>query len=820
MSRVQKLPMLAIRNTVIFPVLAFPINVGREKSLASVNEAMDDERMLGIVAQKDGATEDPAPDELYEVGTMVKILKSVKMPGNKLNVIIQGLSRFRILEFTQTEPYLEAKVELIDEEALSGVEVEALLINLREQAQKLIELSPHIPSEASFLVRSIDNPGILADIVASNLSIGVEEKQGLLEQLAVRERLEQVIALISKEVQVQELSNKIQTEVKGEMDKAQREYFLREQMKAIQKELGEVDERQEEFDELKRAIKRARMPRETEKVAFKELKRMSRMSPGAAEYTVSRTYLDWLVELPWSKSTEDQLDIAQAQEILDEDHYDLTKVKQRILEYLAVRKLKDDMKGPILCLVGPPGVGKTSLGRSVGRALGRKFVRISLGGVRDEAEIRGHRRTYIGSLPGKIIKGIKKAGTNNPIFMLDEVDKLGMDYRGDPSSALLEVLDPEQNDSFNDHYLDVPFDLSKVLFIATANLREPIPPPLLDRMEVLDLPGYTEEEKIHIATKFLIPENLEAHGLTEEHIEFQVEAIQRIIGAYTREAGVRNLKRELASICRSVAKDVASGHTDKVVVDAEKVEEVLGPIKFFQEVAERTAHSGVATGLAWTPTGGDILFIECTRMKGHGKMILTGSLGEVMKESAQAAMSYIRTNAVKLGIDEDSFDQQDIHVHVPSGAIPKDGPSAGVTMMTALASLLTDRTVDHELAMTGEVTLRGNVLPVGGIKEKVLAASRAGIKRVVLPDRNKKDLVEISEDIKTDLEFVFVSQMSEVLEHALGQDILEHDGKKGGGGTKKASPKKRAAPKKGAAKKGAAKKSRKDAPAEQPATPA
>ncbi len=777
MSRIQTLPMLAIRNTVIFPVLAFPINVGREKSLESVNTAMDGERLLGIVAQKDGAVEDPDGDELYTVGTMVKILKSVKMPGNKLNVIIQGLNRFRILEYTQTEPYLEARIELLEEETLSGVEVEALLLNLREQAQKIIELSPHIPSEASFLVRSIDNPGILSDIVASNLSIGVDEKQDLLETLVVRERLEKVIALIAKEVQVLELSNKIQSEVKGEMDKAQREYFLREQMKAIQKELGEVDERQEEFDDLQRAIKQARMPADTEKIALKEFKRMSRMSPGAAEYTVSRTYLDWLIELPWDKSTTDNMDIDRAGVILDEDHYDLAKVKQRILEYLAVRKLKSDMKGPILCLVGPPGVGKTSLGRSVARALGREFYRLSLGGVRDEAEIRGHRRTYIGSLPGKIIKGIKKAGSNNPVFMLDEVDKLGMDYRGDPSSALLEVLDPEQNDSFADHYLDVPFDLSKVMFITTANLKEPIPPPLLDRMEVLDLPGYTEEEKIHIARKFLIPENLEAHGLTEDHLEFELEAIQQIIGSYTREAGVRNLKRELASVCRSVAKDVASGKEDKVSVDLEKVEEILGPIKFYQEVAERTAHSGVATGLAWTPAGGDLLFIEATRMKGNGKMILTGRLGDVMKESAQAAMSFVRSRAEQLGIPDEVFEKEDIHIHVPSGAIPKDGPSAGVTMMTALASLLTDSQVDHELAMTGEITLRGTVLPVGGIKEKILAAHRAGIKRVVMPEKCRKDLYEISDDIQTDLEFVFVNQMTEVLQYALGEDILER-GKK------------------------------------------
>ena len=776
-GKIVEIPLLAIRNTVIFPVLAFPINVGREKSLKAVDRAMEGDRLMGIVAQTDAKIEDPATGELHMVGTAVKILKSVKMPGNKLNVIIQGLSRIKILEFIHTEPYLKARVQMIEEQEIKGVEVNALLMSLREQAQKIIELSPHIPSEASFLVKSIDNPAILSDIVASNLSVSVEEKQELLETLDVKERMDKVIALLNKEIQVLELSNKIQTEVKGEMDKAQREYFLREQMKAIQKELGEVDERQEEFEELKRAIKRAQMPKETEKVAMKELRRMSRMSPGAAEYTVSRTYLDWLIELPWQRSSEDNLDIKKSKQKLDEDHYGLTKVKDRILEYLAVRKLKNDMKGPILCLVGPPGVGKTSLGKSVAEAMNRKFVRMSLGGVRDEAEIRGHRRTYIGSLPGRVIKGIKKAGTNNPVFILDEIDKLGADYRGDPSSALLEVLDPEQNFAFADHYLDVDFDLSKVLFIATANQMGPIPGPLRDRMEVLELPGYTLEEKIKIASGHLIDENLEEHGISHEHLEFSHEGLECLIGSYTREAGVRQLKREIAAICRHIALKVASDEQEgKVVIDAAKVEEIRGPIKFFKEVAERVARCGVSTGLAWTPVGGEILFIEATSMKGHGKMILTGQMGDVMKESAQAAMSYVRAHANDLGIDDKIFERKDVHIHIPAGAIPKDGPSAGVTMATAIVSLLTDRPVNHELAMTGEITLRGNVMPVGGIKEKVLAAHRAGIKMVMMPDKNEKDLIEIAE-LNIDLEFRFAAVIEDVLKLALGEDILDGERK-------------------------------------------
>jgi ATP-dependent Lon protease len=768
-----EIPVLAIRNTVIFPVLAFPINVGRSRSVQAVQDALETEhKYLGIFAQRDPRTEHPESSDLYQVGTVVKILKMVKVPGNKLNVIIQGLSRARVVEWVDEDATLRAKVETF-EEPVTSEESHELMSQLRELAQKIIELSPQIPAEASFLVRSIDEPGVLADIVSSNLNIQPDEKQELLETYETTERMEKVIALLNKEIQVLELSNKIQSEVKGEMDKAQREYFLREQLKAIQKELGEVDERHEEFEELKRAIKRARMPKDVEEIAYKELKRMSRMSPGAAEYTVSRTYLDWLTELPWEKSSKDRLDVNEAGEILDADHYGLDKAKKRILEFLAVRKLKNDMKGPILCLVGPPGVGKTSLAKSVARALGREMVRISLGGVRDEAEIRGHRRTYIGSMPGKVIKGLKKAGTNNPVFVLDEIDKLGADYRGDPSSALLEVLDPEQNDTFEDHYLDVSFDLSKVLFIATANVPDTIPGPLRDRMEILRIAGYTHQEKRQIAQRYLWPECLEDHGLTEEMIQLQDETLNKVIEGYTREAGVRSLKRELAAVCRWSAKEIASETRESVDVTPELIEEIRGPIHYYKEVAERTSSPGVATGLAWTSVGGEILFIEATRMKGKGVMILTGSLGDVMKESVSVARSFIRASAAELGIASSAFEEVDLHVHVPSGAIPKDGPSAGVTMITAITSLLTGIKVDPSVAMTGEITLRGMVLPVGGIKEKVLAAHRAGITTVILPEKCRKDLIEVPDEIKDALSFKFVNRLEEVLDITLGKKNLD-----------------------------------------------
>lgn len=770
-----EVPVLAIRNTVIFPVLAFPINVGRAQSVEAVERALaSPDKLLGIVAQRDPKTENPSPDDLHQVGTVVKILKMVKVPGNKLNVIIQGLARAQVDEWTSTEGHLAARVSPRHQEEISGDDVTSLMRNLRELAQKIIDLSPQIPAEASFLVRSIDEPGVLADIVASNLNIPPDEKQDLLETFETRARMEKVITLLNKEIQVLELSNKIQTEVKGEMDKAQREYFLREQLKAIQKELGEGgDERQEEFEELKRAIKRARMPKEVEKVAVKELKRMARMSPGAAEYTVSRTYLDWLTELPWVTESEDRLDVVEAEEILDSDHYGLGKVKQRILEFLAVLKLKRDLKGPILCLVGPPGVGKTSLAKSVAKALNRKMVRISLGGVRDEAEIRGHRRTYIGSMPGKVIKGLKKAGTRNPVFVLDEIDKLGADYRGDPSSALLEVLDPEQNDTFQDHYLDVTFDLSKTLFIATANVQDTIPGPLRDRMEIIRISGYTHVEKMQIAKRYLWPETMSDHGLTDEMVTLADDGLHKLIENYTREAGVRSLKRELAAICRWVARQVASEKADGVItVDADLVEEIRGPIHFWKDIAERTSVPGVATGLAWTAVGGEILFIEATRMKGKGALTLTGSLGDVMKESVSVARSYLRSMSETFGIDEEDFNAVDMHIHVPSGAIPKDGPSAGVTMITALTSLLTGINVDPTIAMTGEITLRGAVLPVGGVKEKVLAAHRAGIKQVTLPEKCRKDLTEVPDEIQEELTFEFVSRMEQVLELALGKDNI------------------------------------------------
>ena len=767
------IPVLAIRNTVIFPVLAFPINVGRAPSVKAVEKALaTPDKLLAIVAQKDPKTESPGPDELHTVGTVVRILKMVKVPGNKLNVIIQGIARCKVDSWTSTDELLSAQVSPHKPED-DGGELKELMGSLRELAHKVIDLSPQIPAEASFLVRSIDEPGVLADIVASNLNIPSEEKQDLLETFGTKERVDKVIALLNKEIQVLELSNKIQTEVKGEMDKAQREYFLREQLKAIQKELGESDDRQEEFEDLKKAIKRARMPKEAEKTAVKELKRMARMSPGAAEYTVSRTYLDWLTELPWQVESDDRHDIDEAERVLDSEHYGLDKVKTRILEYLAVLNLKRDLKGPILCLVGPPGVGKTSLAKSVANALGRKMVRISLGGVRDEAEVRGHRRTYIGSMPGKIIKGLKKAGTRNPVFVLDEIDKLGADYRGDPSSALLEVLDPEQNDTFQDHYLDLTFDLSKVLFIATANVPDTIPGPLRDRMEIIRVSGYTHVEKVQIARRYLWPEVMDDHGLSKDHVSLTDDGLDKLIENYTLEAGVRSLKRELAAVCRWVAKEVASGKADGVIeIDGPKVEEIRGPIHYWKDIAERTSVPGVATGLAWTAAGGEILFIEATRMRGKGGLTLTGSLGDVMKESVSVARSYLRSMSEEFGVDETDFDDADLHVHVPSGAIPKDGPSAGVTMITALTSLLTGLTVDPTVAMTGEITLRGAVLPVGGVKEKVLAAHRAGIRKIILPEKCRKDLVEVPAEIQDEMVFEFVSRLEQVVNIALGEDNI------------------------------------------------
>ena len=764
------LPILPLRGTVLFPELVLPIMVGRKKSVKLIDDAMEGEKLIGVLTQHNSEIEDPAPDELYTMGVAAQLVRVVRELDGTQRVIVQGLERIRVKRFLQSDPYYVAEVEVLPVGTVYDVEVEALTRNLKALFQKAVELASYLSNELKNMVMNVKDPSVLADLIAANLNIKVQEKQEVLELLDLKARLDKVHFILTREVQILELGNKIQSQVKEDIDKAQREYYLREQLKAIKRELGEADDHTAEIKELREKIEKAQMPEEAKKAAEKELDRLSKMPPASAEYTVARTYLDWLVELPWAKGTEDNLDIANARRILDEDHYDLEKVKKRILEYLAVRKLKKDMKGPILCFVGSPGVGKTSLGRSIARAMGRKFIRISLGGIRDEAEIRGHRRTYVGALPGRIIQGIKRAGTNNPVFMLDEVDKIGTDFRGDPASALLEVLDPEQNHAFSDHYIDVPFDLSKVMFITTANILDTIPPALKDRMEVLELPGYSDDEKLMIAKQHLIPKQLEEHGLTPENLQFEDEAILGIIHSYTREAGVRNLEREIAAICRAVAKDVAEGKNDKVVVKKETLHKFLGPEKFYPEVAERIFTPGIATGLAWTPTGGDIIFIEATKMKGEKGLTLTGQLGDVMKESAQAALSYVRSKAKELGIDEDFYSKTDIHIHVPAGAIPKDGPSAGVAMFVALISLLTDRPVRSDVAMTGEITLRGQILPVGGIKEKVLAGRRAGIKTIILPKRNEKDLEELSDHVKEGLEFKFVQRMDEVVDIALVKD--------------------------------------------------
>jgi ATP-dependent Lon protease len=767
METPEELPILPIHESVLFPKMLLPFMVSQERLVKLIDSALLANKMIGIVPIKNKEVTEVKPEDLSPVGTAAYILKMLKMPNNSIRLLIQGISRIQVIEFTQQEPFLRAKVKTLVEQGEKTTETQALMSGVKGIFQKFVEMAPNLPADLAVMALNVEEPGILADLIASVLNLSVQDKQAILETLDVKARLEKVNLLLNKELSVVELGSKIQSQVREGIDKSQREYFLREQLKAIQKELGDKDERTVEVEELRQRIVKAKLPPEALKEAERELDRLAKMPPSAAEYTVARTYLDWLIELPWAVATEDNLDIQQAQRVLDEDHYDLEKVKKRILEYLSVRKLKADMKGPILCFVGPPGTGKTSVGKSIAKALGRKFIRMSLGGVRDEAEIRGHRRTYVGALPGRIIQGIRKAGSNNPVFMLDEIDKLGMDFRGDPSSALLEVLDPEQNYSFSDHYLEVPFDLSKAMFITTANILDPVPPPLRDRMEVLDLPGYTEEEKLWIAKGFLVPKQIQAHGLTDQNIQFKDDALRRLTLEYTREAGVRNLEREIANICRGVARKVAEGAAGLTVVDAESVPSYLGPIKFFSEVAERTSEPGVATGLAWTPTGGDILFIEATRMKGRKGFSLTGQLGEVMKESAQAALSYVRARAKALKIRENFFDRSDIHIHVPAGAIPKDGPSAGVTMFTAITSLLTGRPVRSDVAMTGEITLRGLVLPVGGIKEKVLAARRSGITTIILPKKNEKDLEEVPDQVKKDMTFHFVQKMDEVIRIAL-----------------------------------------------------
>ncbi|MFC1725716.1 endopeptidase La [candidate division KSB1 bacterium] len=765
------LPILPLRNTVIFPHQILPLSIGREKSVRLVEEAMQGEKIIGLCAQTDGSIDDPEYSEIFTWGTAANILKVFKMPDGSSHVVIQGLYRINIDKYIQNNPFFVAEtIKYEEEEDIKDVEIDAMLINLKGQFQKAVDLAPYINSEQGILVSNTDQAGRIADLITSSLNISHKEKQRILEYVDLRERLHEVMKLLNKEVQVLELGSQIQSKVMGEIDKNQREFILKEQLKAIQKELGQDDERTVESNELLNKINKSKMPKEVKKIAKKEVGRMSKMPPHAGEYTVSRTYLDWLIEMPWGKYTKDNLNVKEANKVLDDDHYGLDKVKKRILEYLAVRSLKSDMKGPILCFLGPPGVGKTSLGKSIARALGRKFIRMSLGGIRDEAEIRGHRRTYIGALPGRIIQGIKKSGSSNPVFMLDEIDKVGMDFRGDPSSALLEVLDPEQNFSFSDHYLDVPYDLSKAMFVATANISDPIPPALKDRMEILDLPGYTAEDKMKIAEKFLVPKQINEHGLTDKYIVIKKSALNLIVDGYTREAGVRNLEREIASICRGVAKDIAEGYDKKKVISSRHIPKYLGPRKFFSEVAERTSRSGVATGLAWTPSGGDILFIEATKMKGKGRLNLTGKLGDVMKESASAALSYIRSNAGTFGINPDIFEKTDIHVHVPSGAIPKDGPSAGVTILSALVSLLTGKKVRSDIAMTGEITLRGAVLPVGGVKEKVIAAKRAGIDTVILPEKNKNDTVDIPANINKSMKYLFVKEMDEVLKIAIADD--------------------------------------------------
>jgi ATP-dependent Lon protease len=756
---------LPLRNSVLFPGSIIPIDVGRKKSVRLVEEAISKERpVIGIVTQRDAKTEDPGPDDLYGVGCAARILKVIKLAKDNFSVILQGVSRIRVIEGNGIDPFMTARVQALPDGPSVEVELDALVMNLKDVAKRVIKLMPELPKEAAALVESVTEPGQLADLITSNLDVQVDEKQDVLETFDLKTRLRKVLQFLSRQHEVLKVREKINSQVQEEMGRNQREYVLRQQLKAIKEELGEIDDSGGDLDDFREKVLSSKMPAEVEKVAMKQLERLKVMQPSSAEYTVTRTYLEWLVELPWSITTEDKLDIQAARDILNSDHYDLEKVKKRILEYLAVRKLKSDKKGPILCLVGPPGVGKTSLGRSIARSLGRKFIRISLGGVRDEAEIRGHRRTYVGSLPGRLIQGMKKAGSNNPVFMLDELDKLGHDFRGDPAAALLEVLDPEQNHSFSDHYLEVPFDLSKVMFVATANVMDPIPPALRDRLEVLELPGYTREEKLNISKQFLVPKQLEEHGLSKDRIIFDEASISEVIDSYTREAGVRSLEREMANVIRAIAVLVAENKAAEIErITPERIAEFLGPAKHFSEVAERTAEPGVATGLAWTPVGGDILFIEATKMTGKGQLVLTGQLGDVMKESAQAALSFIRSRTRWLGLEDNFLEKVDLHVHIPAGAIPKDGPSAGVTMFVAMASLLTGKPVRSDVAMTGEITLRGLVLPVGGIKEKFLAAHRAGIKRVILPERNRKDVIEIPEQPKKEIEILYVKRMDELL---------------------------------------------------------
>lgn len=770
----SQLPILPLSDVVVFPHMIAPLLVSSAHSIRLIDDVVAGNRLIGATLQLNPDQERPRGDHLHKVGCIARVARMLKFPDETVRVLIHGLKRMRIEATINEEPYLTARIVPLEDEAHPSIEQEALVRNVATQFQEIIGLSPSLPDELKVAAVNIDEPSRLADLIAANLNLSLQEKQGLLETTDVRVRLSLLTTLLNRELEVLRLGSEIQSKVNTSFTKTQRDYFLREQLKAIQKELGEGGEAGSEITELRDKIDKAKMPAEVKKIAIKEVDRLATIPAASAEYTVARTYLDWLIAVPWSKSTEDKLDVPRARKILDEDHYDLDQVKKRILEYLSVLKLKSNSdpaagagKGPILCFVGPPGVGKTSLGMSIARALGRKFVRLSLGGVRDEAEIRGHRRTYIGALPGRIIQELRRAESSNPVFMLDEIDKLGADFRGDPSSALLEVLDPQQNNSFSDHYLDLPFDLSRVMFITTANLLEPIPPALRDRMEIIELPGYTEHEKIHIATKFLLPRQLREHGLQPGQLDVNTAALEAIIRDYTREAGVRNLERQIATLCRRTARRIVEHRAKAVTVTARNVKDFLGPAEYFHDVAERATEAGVAIGLAWTAAGGDILFIEATQMPGKGGLTLTGSLGDVMRESVHAALSFIRSHAGALKIEAGNFEKTDIHVHVPAGAIPKDGPSAGLAMAVALASLLTRRPVKPAVAVTGEITLRGKVLPVGGIKEKVLAAARSGVKAVVLPEQNRKDLIEVPAEIRKKLRFHFAKKIEDALKLAL-----------------------------------------------------
>lgn len=757
----KELGIIPIKGGVVFPDQIVPLIIHTQKLAKLIDEILTTNKLAGALTQRNPEVEEPTPEQVYKIGCVIQINKMLRFPDGTIRLLIKGLKRFKVNEFVQTEPYLKAKIDIISTEYKKTMALEAQMRNIVTMFQHLISLAPYLPDELGAFILNIDDPNRLADFVISYTNFDFYEKQTLLQIIDTKARFIKLIPMLQKEISILELGVKIRSQVKNELDKGQREFYLREQLKAIQKELGEGDEHTREIEELKKKILSAKMPEQTEKATLKELDRLSKIPSQAAEYTVVRTYIDWLIAIPWSKSTKDNLDIKRAQRILDEDHYDLKKVKERILEYLAVKKLKPDSKGTILCFIGPPGVGKTSLGKSIARALGRKFIRISLGGIRDEAEIRGHRRTYVGALPGRIIQLIKTCGTNNPVFMLDEIDKVGTDFRGDPSSALLEVLDPEQNNAFSDHYLEVPFDLSNVIFIATGNIVDPVIPALKDRMEIIELPGYILEEKIEIANRYLIPRRISESGLKSSNISFNNDALKIIIANYTKEAGVRNLERTIGSICRKVAKRIAEGKRRAVKITAKNISKFLGPSKTYSEVAARKGEIGVATGLAWTPFGGEILFIESIRMKGKKGLILTGLLGDVMKESCQASLSYLKTKLASWNISEELLKDNDIHIHIPSGAIPKDGPSAGLAVVMSLASLLQSEPINPKIAFSGEITLTGRVLPVGGIKEKVIAAKRAGIEKIILPKENEKDLSEIPENVRAGLSFDFVSTIEQ-----------------------------------------------------------